>query len=338
MGISTKRILYALPALNIRGAERLLLVLPSVDYPINEISAAFDANSVTFFSPFCDVVQALSAQGLDGCHSFEDMNGAYDAAVMVLPRAKDFAQDTLSRVFELVPSGQVVIDGHKTDGIEAMLRDLQRHDFAPQAVSKDHGKVILTQSKPLPEWKQPDFHTLEGGFVTRPGIFSADAPDPGSVFLSEHLPANLGKEVLDLGAGWGYLSRGVLQKNANTRITTVEIDARALAAARKNLCTFDERVTFMWEDATRWRAQKTHFDTVIMNPPFHQGRKADVQLGQRFIVIASQHLGPSGELWMVANRHLPYERVLEERFRQVSLVSQSSGYKIYRAKGARKGK
>ena len=33
------------------------------------------------------------------------------------------------------------------------------------------------------------------------------APDRGSALLAAALPAKLGGKVVDLGAGWGYLSR-----------------------------------------------------------------------------------------------------------------------------------
>ena len=57
-------------------------------------------------------------------------------------------------------------------------------------------------------------------------------------------------------------------------------------------------------------------DAVVMNPPFHEGRKADPELGQAFIEAAAGMLGAKGKLYMVANRHLPYEETLERLFPQ----------------------
>jgi 16S rRNA (guanine1207-N2)-methyltransferase len=42
--------------------------------------------------------------------------------------------------------------------------------------------------------------------VTRPGVFSADGPDPASQALAAHLPEKLPTRMVDLGAGWGWLS------------------------------------------------------------------------------------------------------------------------------------
>ena len=46
----------------------------------------------------------------------------------------------------------------------------------------------------------------------------------------------------------------------------------------------------------------------------HNGREADPALGQAFVRAAQRGLAPDGVLWMVANRHLPYQSVLTELF------------------------
>ena len=58
-------------------------------------------------------------------------------------------------------------------------------------------------------------------------------------------------------------------------------------------------------------------DAVVMNPPFHTGRTAEPGLGQAFITAAARLLAPQGQLWMVANRHLPYETALGGQFAHV---------------------
>ena len=46
---------------------------------------------------------------------------------------------------------------------------------------------------------------------------------------------------------------------------------------------------------------------------------------------AAQALVPRGQLWLVANRHLPYEDALGGGFAQVQAVSQQGGFKIVHA-------
>ena len=75
---------------------------------------------------------------------------------------------------------------------------------------------------------------------------------------------------------------------------------------------------------------------VVMNPPFHEGRSADPRLGAGFIRSAAGLLTGAGRLWMVANRHLPYEQVLRECFADVSEIGGDSRFKILTATGAQR--
>ena len=72
-------------------------------------------------------------------------------------------------------------------------------------------------------------------------------------------------------------------------------------------------------------------DFVIMNPPFHTGKKNDIGLGLNFIQNAAHHLRKGGVLMMVANVHLPYENHLKSLFSNFDIIAQKSGFKIIRA-------
>ena len=49
------------------------------------------------------------------------------------------------------------------------------------------------------------------------------------------------------------------------------------------------------------------------------------------IAAAADALNPGGRLWLVANRHLPYEQVLDARFAEVRAVAQAQGFKVIAA-------
>lgn len=40
-------------------------------------------------------------------------------------------------------------------------------------------------------------------------------------------------------------------------------------------------------------------------------------------------LSPKGQLWLVANRHLPYEATLQDAFRNVEIIGQTASFKLY---------
>jgi len=146
--------------------------------------------------------------------------------------------------------------------------------------------------------------------------------------LVDALPKTLKGRVADFGAGWGFLSKAVLENDAINSLDLVEAEHLALDCAKLNI--EDTRATFVWGDATTHKADQP-YDTIVMTPPFHQGRAGDPSLGQDFITAAAKNLKPSGHLWMVANRHLPYEAHLSEKFRDISEVSGNAAFKVFHA-------
>ena len=65
------------------------------------------------------------------------------------------------------------------------------------------------------------------------------------------------------------------------------------------------------------------------------GRGDRPDIGRAFIAAAANALKPGGRLWLVANRHLPYEHALGEGFPQVETLVQNGGFKIVQGEKAR---
>lgn len=246
------------------------------------------------------------------------------AAVLVcLPRAKAEARALLA---EAAKAPLVIVDGQKTDGTDSILKELRARGDVSEPVIKAHGK-LFTFTGNLSDWaaKPNEFD----GFQTLPGVFSADGPDRGSVLLAAALPKQMKGRVIDLGAGWGYLSRAVLERGVKS-VDVVEAEAVALDCARVNLQ--DDRCTFHWADAMTWKPAGL-VSHVVCNPPFHVTREADPSLGMGFVVAASKMLAPDGVLWLVANRHLPYRDTLAACFQKHEEIGLDSAFRVIRAEG-----
>jgi hypothetical protein len=108
----------------------------------------------------------------------------------------------------------------------------------------------------------------------------------------------------------------------------VEADRAALDCAERNIT--DPRARFHWADATRFKPAQP-WDAVVMNPPFHISRAADPELGAAFLRAAHRGLLPGGTLWLVANRHLPYDRILTPLFRTVEEIGGDAVFRLFRA-------
>ncbi len=161
------------------------------------------------------------------------------------------------------------------------------------------------------------------GLWTQPGVFSWDRLDPGTALLMEALPRLSGKGA-DLGCGVGVLAHPVLASDAVTDLALIDIDRRAVEAARRNAA--DPRVRHVWADVRT--ATLERLDFVVTNPPFHAAGEEDKGLGVAFIRKAATSLRTGGQLWMVANKHLPYEVTLKAAFKRVTPLAEANGFKV----------
>jgi 16S rRNA (guanine1207-N2)-methyltransferase len=259
------------------------------------------------------------------------------SVLVCLPRSKDHAYMLIAQAASL--AGQMVlVDGQKTDGVDSILKALRKR-VAVESLPKSHGRLMWFDPRGVDfsDWALGPHHvqTEFGTMATAPGLFSADGIDPASEILAGLLPPELPARMADFGAGWGYLSAAILSRSGPEVLHLVEAEQDALEAARTNIT--DPRAQFHWADATTFSLPES-LGGIVMNPPFHVGRDARPELGLAFISAAAQALGTRGQLWLVANRHLPYAQTLGERFVHLSLLAEDTRFRVWHAKQPRRVK
>ena len=301
-------------------SQPLCVLGPTPDYDLSALPP--ETQVVQPFKPFHDHFAGL------GFSATPETQDPCQDAIVILPRAKALARSLVHQACQRA-SGQVVVDGAKTAGVDSLLKDIRKRIDIQGPIAKAHGKIFWFQSTPavFDDWAAPKTQIVDG-YHTAPGVFSADGIDPASALLLHALPKKLGARIADLGAGWGYLSAEILKAATPRALHLVEADHIALTCARANLA--DSIAQFHWSDAVSWTAPEP-LDTVVMNPPFHTSRAADPELGQGFIKSAARNLTRNGSLWMVANRHLPYELTLTDTFAHVQEVSGNNRFKVFHA-------
>lgn len=319
----TERLSLALAggAVALPEAGRVVLLRPPADLSLDGLPAD-RVEAEQGFRPDHD---ALAARGLPVA---PDLLGPAAAAVVFAARSKALTFHMLARAVAMVgPGGPVIVDGAKGDGIDSVLKRVRRSAPVGEVFAKAHGKCFaFAAPDPVPgDWAAET--TEVDGFVTAPGVFSADGIDPGSARLAASL-GGLSGRVCDLGAGWGYLSAAILRSDGVAECHLVEAEHAALACARANVR--DPRARFHWADATRFAGGP--FDAIVSNPPFHTSRRADPELGRAFVAAARRLLVPRGRFLLVANRHLPYEAALRDAFGEVTVLSDEQGYKVIEAR------
>ncbi|NHF71946.1 class I SAM-dependent methyltransferase [Paracoccus xiamenensis] len=290
----------------------------------------FDRASTLIVEGMAQHFAALKARGFNVA---TEADGHFDTVLVTLPRSRDAARARIAQgAAHLKPGGALWIDGQKTDGIESILKEIKKLGGISDTQSKAHGKIArVDDPAAIPaDWASRPLTPLPG-FTTRAGVFSAEGIDAGSAMLAAALPDKLPTRIVDLGAGWGWLSAQILAHPGVTQLHLVEADHTALECARLNIT--DPRAAFHWADARNFSLREP-VNGVIMNPPFHEGRAADPGLGAAFIKAAAGLLTSAGRLWMVANRHLPYETQLGQHFADVAEIGGDNRFKILTATGA----
>ena len=234
----------------------------------------------------------------------------------------------------LAPGGAFTAAAPKDQGGTRLSKELQAFNCSIKETARRHHRIIACV--------KPDRITgldealLNGGpqmvagleLWSQPGVFSWDRIDPGTALLMQHLPALTGRGA-DFGCGIGVLARAVLASAKVAQMTLIDIDRRAIEAAKRNLD--DPRLRFRWRDVRHLDPELVGLDFVVMNAPFHDGGTEDRLLAQSFVKRAAESLRKDGVLWLTANRHLPYEAVLTPLFKRAELKIEASGYKIYEA-------
>jgi 16S rRNA (guanine1207-N2)-methyltransferase len=232
--------------------------------------------------------------------------------------------------------GRVVVAGGKTDGVASLRKRFA--DLMPidDHASKNHGVVFWTTRSGSADGAIEALEAanppllLDGGYLTVPGVFSQEHIDPASQLLAENLPDSLEGDAADFGAGWGYLSVQLAGRAPSIRsIELFEAGFSACVAAKANMNNLVRSVEsrVLWYDLLAEPVER-RYDVVVMNPPFHQGRAAEPSMGEGMIRAAGAALRPGGRLFMVANRQLPYEIVLESVFARHGEAARDTRFKV----------
>lgn len=258
--------------------------------------------------------------------------------ILLAPRQRDYMRALMARALIAAPEGGVVLAclpnrlGARTaerslGELAGETESLSRRKCRAFWTVKAQARLDTPLATAFIEADAP--RQVAPGLWSRPGLFSWDRADPGSELLADTVPEHVKGIGADFGAGNGFLSRELLRHcEGIERMDLYEADYRAIGCIEANLEGMEARYRASWADVLGDDIPQGTYDFIVMNPPFHTGRADNPELGKAFIRSAARALRPSGKLWMVANRHLPYEAEITSWFRSHQIIEDEDGYKI----------
>lgn len=237
----------------------------------------------------------------------------------------------------LTATGELILLLDKRLGAKRYEREASQRFTSGGVVVRDGGMRLSRWSSPRADVAAVDpwLRFQVGGLptVALTGVHAAGKLDPGTEVLLDVLASDdrIGPahQVLDVGCGWGPIARFALRSGAT--VVAVDDDLAAVRSCRANVP--EAHVVHL--DASRpWPpslSDRTAFDRVLVNPPFHVGRSVRTVLGRTLLMRARERLAADGELWWVENRALRYDR--EAGLADATEVRDAEGFRVMRARG-----
>ena len=275
-----------------------------------------------------------------------ELHERQDAVFMLIPKGRLLSRRWLVQALHaLKPEGHLYLAGSNRAGIHSIIKDAgQLFDNGQVLAYKKGNRVALCKRPPstesLPDWASlpgvaphswVEFHvTISGNTLTihsLPGVFSHDHIDEGTGLLLANLQIPQGARVLDVGCGYGII--GFLAAMHGTSLVhLVDNNLLAVAACRETMALNHLNNVEVFCGDLLDPVQGTKYDLILSNPPFHAGQEVNYQIAQAMIRQSFQALMPGGQLVIVANRFIRYERLIHGIFGNASVLAESGKFRL----------
>ncbi|MBN2547661.1 MAG: class I SAM-dependent methyltransferase [Anaerolineales bacterium] len=282
---------------------------------------------------------------------------SFDIAIIDIPKGRELARRWLVEAcWALRPGGKLYLAGANKQGIQTVIKDAQAvfQEYTLLTYQKGHRVARFTRHHSLEElaltasqfeshrqnWLRA-YNPEKGGWFSfeastpagmlrlhsLPSVFSFDHLDDGTHLLLEHLSLAGGEKVLDVGCGYGVIGLCACRMGAASA-DLIDVNLLAVACARQNLAyhhILNGRV--MASDILSAVSGCT-YDLILTNPPFHSGLEVNYQITQAILEQSRSALKPGGRMLLVANRFIPYERMMQPLFPSVQRLAEDSRYHL----------
>jgi 16S rRNA (guanine1207-N2)-methyltransferase len=298
---------------------------------------------------FSGDVEIIAGHGAAALRTRAESRDFADVIAIRIPREKLALLQLLHDAFDaLRVGGRCYIAGATNEGIRSADRLMHELFGNSEVLARDSSHRIIAASKRAgapadlanytsafldPETFneiEVDMRGIAFTMFTRPGVFSWEHADEATIALAGVMQIERGQDVLDIGCGAGALGIVASSLSGGGRVCMTDVDTEAVRCGRRTALHANAHVDVMLSDVASAVIDQ-RFDVVVTNPPFHAGKATDLLLPQRFIDDAWTVLAPQGRLYLVANRTLPYERYIAQKFGNIATAYEDSRFKVLTA-------
>ena len=276
---------------------------------------------------------------------------SYDVVLLTLPKGRDLWRLLFLYSFNaLREGGRLYLAGANEEGIKSAIKDCAELFGAEVLLTYKRSNRVVSFTRgagpggDLPaSYRAPglangtfnefEIQTQDESFIvcTRPGVFSWRGLDVGTRLLLDVQDVRVTDVVLDVGCGYGAIGLAAARRAVNGQVTLVDVDWLACECARASLSRNGlDRAEVLLGDGLAAVAGRA-FTLIVSNPPFHSGHAVDYDVVESFVREAHKALKPRGRLVIVANRFLPYDRLMAQLFGPVTRLAETPQYHVLSA-------
>lgn len=294
-----------------------------------------------------DIARQANAAGLQCQFSDWDFSGfpdhSMDTVLFRVSKERASSHHIINQAARLLTAGgTLMLTGEKNDGVKSYVKQACKL-FGDRSLGEKHGNHYLAKlclqtldGGHLPDKDYGQLRPIksnpEYSYSSKPGIFGWDKIDRGSAFLMEHFAEFLQgfkhqpKTLVDLGCGYGYLACEA-SRHGFDKIIATDNNAAALTAVAENFSS-QLNIDYSVIAGDAGDMVEGRFDSLLCNPPFHQGFSIDGDLTNRFLASAKRLLNPNGRALFVVNTFIPLEQRAKQFFAKVEVVSNNGSFKL----------
>ncbi len=269
----------------------------------------------------------------------------YDLVLLKLPKSNALLAQQLQVIAGHVHGDTLIIAGGMTKNMQRSTLELfeQYLGEARTSLTVKKARLVYCQTdgaaKPFSEREAEQLcasqyycEPVDIDLINYANVFSQQRMDIGARAMMEAIrlkAPNQAINIADLGCGNGILGLFALrwinqhdpQKQApqKRRMTFIDESYMAVSSARQNCERFMAKhgalfdAEFLAADSLA-NAIPEQLDWILCNPPFHSDNDVGNFFANRMFEHSFHALKQHGQLWVVANRHLPHYKTIQRIF------------------------